>query len=482
MIAAERNAYDVLGRVTSEDAGTAFSGTTVTTWQARKSTTYTDTSQVFTVANGAGNTTTYSYDPMDRVQQIADPLNRRTRFEYDLAGQKLKEIRAYGSALQQDYATFTYTLNGLQQTIKDANNNLSTMEYDGFDRLSRLRFPVAAAGANSSSTTDDELYGYDDNGNRTSLTKRDNQVILYQYDNLNRLTFKDVPGTANDVYSDYDRAGRILYARFGSTSGSGIEYGYDSAKRMTSETSFGRAMTFGFDVSGNRNKRPGQTQTLLATALTRWIARQKCARTAPRPEPECSRPTDTMPSRRDLIIGTNGANSDYAYDNASRLTSLAHDFSGSSQDLSLGFGYTLASQLQTRTSSNESLLDDLLPNKTYVVNGLNQYTSVSGTTYQNDANGNLIGDGSRTFGYDIENRLASVSGGASLTLTYDPNGRLRQTVGTATTQFLYDGNRLVAEYDASGNSAAALCTRTGRRRSVVVVRGFRPLRQALAAR
>jgi RHS repeat-associated protein len=64
---------------------------------------------------------------------------------------------------------------------------------------------------------------------------------------------------------------------------------------------------------------------------------------------------------------------------------------------------------------------------------------------------NLAPDGSRTFAYDTENRLTSVSGSASLTLTYDPAGRLRQTAGSATTQFLYDGSRLVAEYDGSGN-------------------------------
>ena len=85
-----------------------------------------------------------------------------------------------------------------------------------------------------------------------------------------------------------------------------------------------------------------------------------------------------------------------------------------------------------------------------MANGRNQYTSVAGATHTHDPNGNLTGDGSRTFGYDAENRLTSVSGSASLTLTYDPLGRLRQTTaGAATTDFLYEGDRLIAEYNGA---------------------------------
>ncbi|MDP1629799.1 MAG: RHS repeat-associated core domain-containing protein [Caulobacter sp.] len=53
--------------------------------------------------------------------------------------------------------------------------------------------------------------------------------------------------------------------------------------------------------------------------------------------------------------------------------------------------------------------------------------------------------------YDVENRLTAVGGSASMSLSYDPKGRLRATVaGATTTSFLYDGDRLSAEYNASG--------------------------------
>lgn len=87
----------------------------------------------------------------------------------------------------------------------------------------------------------------------------------------------------------------------------------------------------------------------------------------------------------------------------------------------------------------------------YAVNGLNQYTSAGPATFSYDANGNLTGDGSNSYVYDVENRLVSATGATSASLRYDPLGRLYETTGSAgTTRFLHDGDELVAEYNASG--------------------------------
>ena len=92
--------------------------------------------------------------------------------------------------------------------------------------------------------------------------------------------------------------------------------------------------------------------------------------------------------------------------------------------------------------------------RVHAVNGLNQYTQISGdgaATLSHDANGNLTSDGASSFVYDAENRLVRASGATSATLAYDPLGRLWQVSGgSGTTRFVYDGDRLVAEYNASG--------------------------------
>jgi RHS repeat-associated protein len=450
LISAERTNYDVLGRVMSEEAGTTFSGTTVTAWQKLKSSTYTKTGQVETETNGAGNTTTNSYDVMDRLFQVQDPVGRLTRFEYNLAGETLKEIRAFGTALQQDYATYTYTANGQRETVKDANNNKSKYFYDGFDRLTKLCFPQATLGANTPSTTDCEQYGYDNNSNRTLLTKRDGQSITYGYDALDREILKDLTGTASDVYSNYDLAGRPMWKRFVSATGQGIDYGYDTAKRLASETTFGRTLSFQYDLANNRTRLTypdANYESYEYDALNRLKFVKENGTTT-----IATYDYDPL-SRRKQFTGGNGAITGYDYDLASRLMTLSHNLGGTSFDATLTLGYTLASQLQSRSTSNSALGWWSAPDRaqSYAVNGLNQYTAINGTTVTHDANGNLTSDGSRTFTYDTENRLKTVTGSASLTLSYDPLGRLSQTAaGGATTQFLYDGDRLTAEYDGAG--------------------------------
>src|SRR5690606_21092187 len=107
----------------------------------------------------------------------------------------------------QAYVTYSYTSDGFKQDIVDANGNRTRFTYDGHNRQNGWYFPsktrptafnpataaTALATAGTYSTTDYEAYGYDNNGNRTSLRKRDGQMIYYQYDAVNRMTVKDVP-------------------------------------------------------------------------------------------------------------------------------------------------------------------------------------------------------------------------------------------------------------------------------------------------
>ena len=457
LMAAERTHYDLNGRAWKEDAGTAFSGTNVSTWQMVSERGFTPTGQVAWEKNGAGNTTNFTYDPADRLLERADPLNRRTRFEYDLAGQMLKEVRAFGVAgLQQDYATYTYSPNGQRLSVKDAKNNLSSFEYDGFDRLAKWRFPVKTpVGANASSTTDYEQYSYDANGNRIELRKRDGRKIAYVYDALNRETRKHYPnGGAAEVHRGYDAAGRPAWVRFDSPQGQGIDYGYDVARRLASETSFGRAVGFLYDDVGNRTRLTypdGQYMVYVYDALNRVTQVRENGLTT-NPELLATYSYDPLSRRTNLARG-NATGTAFTFDLASRLTSMNHDLGGTSHDAVFSYNWTVASQLASRQSTNGQLSSWAVAarNDTYAVNGLNQYTQVTGRTYVHDDNGNLINNGIRNYGYDVENRLVSVSGSPSMSLSYDPLGRLRQTVvGSNTVQFLYEGDRLIAEYNGSG--------------------------------
>jgi len=478
LLAASRTTYDLLGQVIKEEGGTVFSGTSVSTWQTLKELTYTKTGQVETTKNGAGNTSTNFYDALDRVDIVQDPETRKVKNFYDAAGQVLCTWRgwngtfpgysgasvgapctwnspsSYAGIGPVRYAAFTYTSNGQQDTLKDADNNLSKQEYDQFDRLINLKFPHKTS-VGSLDTVNYESYTYDANGNRLTLTKRDRtNIIAYTYDTLNRVIVKDMPGgTANDVYSEYDASGRPLWAKFVSDAGSGVVYGYDVIKRLNSENAFGRNVTFDYDLGGNRTKVIWPDANF---AYYNYDNLNRVTKVCENGAAGCASGlliTYTLDpvSRGTAIARLNGAATSFGYDLASRLTSLGQDVAGPTNDLARSFTYNLASQLKTRTNSTPAhAYAAPVLNRVYVTNGQNQYTNVAGSTYTHDLNGNLTSDGSRTFAYDAENHLTSVSGSASLTLAYDPLGRLRQTTsGATTTDLLYDGDRLIGEYNGA---------------------------------
>jgi RHS repeat-associated protein len=379
---------------------------------------------------------------------------------YDAASQLLQVKRAVGTPLEQAYATYTYSANGEQTSVTDAKGNKASMNYDGFDRQIRWSFPDKTS-VGTVSASDYEAYGYDANGNRTSLRKRDGQAIGYSYDALNRMTVKDIPGgTATDVYYGYDLRGLQLYARFGSVSGPGIANSYDGFGRMTNSTNTtggtNRALAYEYDADGNRTKLTfpdGQYFTYAYDGLDRMTAVQENG--------TASVATIAYNNQGQRSALSGGIETSYAYDGLGRTASITHDLAGTSQDVTFCMGtmspgctaaYNPAGQIAARTISNTaySWTGHYNVTRDYTVNGLNQYTSAGPAAFAYDSNGNLTADGKTTYGYDAENRLTNASGSMNAALSYDPAGRLFQTTGSATTQFLYDGDALVGEYDGSG--------------------------------
>ena len=142
------------------------------------------------------------------------------------------------------------------------------------------------------------------------------------------------------------------------------------------------------------------------------------------------------------------------YDLIGRTSSININIAGSAQDNAFGFAYTPASQIKSRTTSNDLYANTAHYDVTrdYQVNGLNQYTSAGPSAFTYDANGNLTSDGAVTFTYDVENRLIVASGAKTANLIYDALGRLYEVNqgGAAKTRFIYDSDALVLEYDQLG--------------------------------
>lgn len=418
-----------------------------------------------------------SYDAMDRPQCTTMRMNpaafhslpasacslgseggfgpdRISKLVYDAAGQLTEKREAVGTSLEQAYASYTYTSNGKQATVTDANGNRAGFAYDGFDRQIRWSFPSPTS-PGTVSATDFEEYGYDANGNRISLRKRDGSVIGYSYDAVDRVVLKDLPGTsAGDVYYGYDLRDLELYARFGSDAGPGVTHGYDGLERRVSTTTsmggFSRTITSQYDGGGRRTRISHPDGSFFSYEYDGLGRPQRILENG---AAELTTLSYDAAGRRQAVTRPGAAASSYGYDSASRLSSHGHDLAGTGGDVTSGFTYAPSRQLATRTNSNAAYAytESYAVTRSYSRNGLNQYTVAGPATLSYDANGNLVSDGSVVFGYDVENRLISASGGKTASLAYDPLGRLSTLSGGAdATTYLYNGDELIAEYNSAG--------------------------------
>ena len=461
-----------------------------------------------TSADGAlRRVTQYSYDNRGRLDCTAVRMNagafgappasacvlgpegsegpdRITRNLYDLSSHIVQVRKAVGTPIEQAYATYAFSANGKQTDVIDANGNRAQMAYDGFDRLVRWSFPSetaptgyapstpanALATAGAVSTTDYESYGYDANGNRTSWRRRDGRTLTFGYDALNRMTSKIVPdgcapiqvgacpsgGATRDVYYGYDLAGHQISARFDGPGGEGVTDSYNALGWRTSSTTtmggFSRTLSYAYDAAGNRTSITHGDGVYFAMSHDNLGRMLQASWWSPASGtvPFLTITYDGMGRRSDVNRGP--SHTGYGYDGLSRLTSQNQRFAGGSGNLNAGFGYNPAGQMVSRTRDNDSFAftGQVNVDRSYAVNGLNQYRSAGPAVFQYDANGNLVSDGTHSYGYDAENRLVTASSGVSL--GYDPLGRLWQTTGgsAGTTRFLYDGDALVAEYDGAG--------------------------------
>jgi len=379
--------------------------------------------------------------------------NQVAETDYLADGRISAERRAVGSGAAQTSARYTYTTSGQLATLTDANGNLTAYDYDGHDRLIRTRYPSPTA-PGVASTTDVEHYGYDANGNLTSLTRRGGGVIAFQYDGLDRLIGRSYPDPAATVTLRYDLLGRRLVTGF-SDGHDQVTHRYDLAGRLQSTTAGGRTLGYSHDQAGNRT---GMTWPDGFAITQTWDALNRLAEIREPGGALLVRYGYDNASRRTAITRGNATSTSYGYDAQSALATLSHDLAGIDGDLTYRYTRDQRGSLTATDLSNSAY--QWRPTQdaaiSYRANGLNQYTEVGPRRPTHDTRGNLSNDGSQTYGYDLDNRLVSATGtGLSATLAYDPLGRLSATTINGTqVQRLYDGVDLIAEYDAAGNLTA----------------------------
>jgi RHS repeat-associated protein len=483
---AQRYTFNGDGNVTLAEQGTT-TGQTDTDWAAfvslqQVATTYDSADRKAQDSATAGGTTysivQYSYDAASRLQCTAQRMNPaifaslpssactlgttgsfgpdRIAFDtYDNADRLLMVTTGYGvttanhfpATLQRDEETVSYSDNGQIKTLADAKNNLTTYVYDGFDRLSQTQYPSPTT-PGTSNTADYEQLGYDAAGNVTGRRLRGSTLplnsydITYGYDALERMNSKALPSPEHAITYAYDNFGEPTTITGATT----LSYGWDDLGRMTGETQAYGSVAYQYDLANRRIRLTWQdgiylTYDYLVTGETTGISENGTTLLA-------GYYYDDLGRRASRYDG-NGSNTSYSYDGASRLTSLGLNADTSATTITLS-NYSPAGEIGARANSNDAFAWGAGVNgaKAFAVNGLNQFTTVSGASQSYDGRGNLTGTGGVTYGYTSENLLKSASTGQ--TLAYDPIGRLHEYDAPTATRFVYDGGMISEELNTSG--------------------------------
>jgi len=451
--------YNLDGQVTGVAVGTGNGGFAALQQQ---SSVYDGLGRKVQDSTSAGTTysvTQYSYDAANRldcstVRMNADAFgslpsacaassagnygsDQITRYSYDNADQVTTVTTGYGTPQARSEMTSSYTLNGKVQTLQDANGNVTTYGYDGFDRLSTTTYPADASGAVSS-----EGLTYDASSNITQQRLRDGSAIGYSYDALGRVINK-TPGSDNPVGYTYDNFGHLIATSRADLGSSSISY--DALGRLTSDAQPFGATASQYDAAGRRIRltwNDGFFVTYDYDAVGEMTAIHDMNGNV-----LAAFSYDDLGRRTGLSRG-NGTSTGYGYDAVSHLTALTHTLAQSVFNLSLSLGnYSPAGQLGNRTSSNTgyAFTGKYNVDRSYAVNGLNQYTASGAVMPVYDGRGNLTGAADTIYTYTAENQLKAVSGAASATLYYDALQRLAEYDTTVATRFVYDGPNIVAE-------------------------------------
>ena len=375
---------------------------------------------VTSVTNALNQTTSYEYDDAGRLKKIIYPDANFVLFTYDLAGRrtKIKDPRGYETTLAYDAAyrvtsetnadgkvtSYAYDLMSKRIGVTDALNRTTNYTYDEFERLTKIKYPEATAGAGRL----EENFTYDSAGNLLQKTDQAGQITSFCYDNSNRLTSATDPALKTTAFEYNARSQQTAVV---DALNQRYEFVYDALGRRTQEKKGTATMSFVYDAAGNRSQR-----------------------------------TDY-----------NSAVTDYTYDALNRLTAINYPDSTSAT-----YGYDVFSRLTTATNPTGTVTIGY-DNRSRVISVTDVFGQV--VSYGYDANSNrtqlsLNGGTSATYQYDVINRLTQLTDSASLNTTFGYDATNKPTSRTlpngVVTTSQYDGlDRLTRLTHAKGANTLA---------------------------
>jgi RHS repeat-associated protein len=421
----------------------------------------------YTHATVTTPTVNYTYDPVyPRIHTVGDSVTGTITYNYNTVTGTLGS-NMLGS-VQTPLATISYSSSGtplydelgrsLGQSINDSAtgqglaDSLSSVTYDTLGRVATATNPLSGSGSFN--------YAYLNNTGRvTSVTNPNGQSTVYKY--------QDSTTTPNEP-----RLSEIKNLNSSSAIISKFDYGYDAQNQITSwtqQTDSNHPQNWAnqYDNEGKLTN-VNVTDTVTSAVLHQYAYLY-----------------DAVGNRTSEQIDGNVTASSYT-DNGNKLNQLTSQSANGKMVFSGNTG-TVPSMVTvggnaatTSYSTNFSGVANVTSGVNTVavvakdVNGntsTNNYqvtTSGSSASYSYDNNGNLLSDGTRTFGWDAKNQLVSIiynsgtNAGNHTEFTYNGLGqrvkiveRTGTTIGTgtitSTKQYVWTKGGIAEERDGSNN-------------------------------
>ncbi|MFV2198882.1 RHS repeat-associated core domain-containing protein [Nocardiopsis sp. LOL_012] len=456
--AREERSYDLSGRLATvvdprgQDSTNPGQYTTALT--------YDDADRVTSLALPGGGTEHYTYDTYGNLETFTDAAERTTSYTYDIPG-RLETVTAPGNGT----TFYAYGDAGNLASVTTPDGGTTSYTYDEADRLVSTVTPRGnAEGANPEDFT--WAFGYDEAGQRTTITDPLEQTTAYVYDTDGRvIQTTDPRGIVRET--TYDLSGRVktLVDGTGSTE---ARYYDDAGQLIRVNDRRNKNTTYDYDADGNLTGIT--TPTGATTTYTYNADGLPITVVDPRGNAEGANPEDftwtytydqaglltdvtdplghtrsTVHDERGLVtemVDALGESTTYTYDVLGRLSTVTAPDGGST-----GYAYDQAGNVASRTDANDNTT-------VYEYDPVGRLTSVTdpldrtrGLTY--DLDGNLVAESNargHTTNYTVDalgrtTKAVYSDGTPTVTLAYNATGQPTQiTDGTGTRSFSgFDG-------------------------------------------
>ena len=377
-------------------------------------------------------TTTYSYDEYNRLRFVTDPLSETTEYQYtppngasplthttksirktisppqacnaggittgqtfDNNWRVLTKIQAEGSSVAAT-TTFGYDANGNVTSVKDPRNNTTTTTYDNRNRKTQETDPLLQL----------TKWFYDSVGNITSIQRKDGTTETKTYDAMNRVLTdklpKDGPASAPTSFITtsfaYDLAGTLHMVTDGNLHHTTFSY---DASDVKTEMLYDNNDHQDYAYDANHNLTSRRTVSGVYQVFTYNSRNRKTS---------MGWHNDTDPGSPDISWTTGIDKSTFTYDPAGRLINAQNNFS---------------TVTRTYDNANRLILDEQNLGSGIDKTVVYEHDSASENTRLHVDDGNGY---DRDFCYDAMGRLSTIGDHSTSTTwfqyTYDPTSNV----------------------------------------------------------